>query len=600
MGKHLIITILIAGALCLSFNSSTTPGSKAAAYYDRQLDSLSERLNDLAKSLHRNERKEITWKFFACRNAYKKVELFIDVADPRTARLLNGPDLLRINEEDPADSMIPHGLQVAERIIYTATIDRIALGTEIKSMLAQVRHLRTDPDRIYYFRDDKVWWAMRLAVYRIVSMGITGFDAPISGHALPESIAVLSSISTITGYYKGNIGKSSYDRGAALTNASITYLSKGKDFNSFDRAVFIRKYIAPLSGWLTYCSDMNGYNTPDQRNPINPKASGLFASNLFDITFFSPNSNYLATPERAALGRKLFFDPILSGDGNRSCATCHQPHKAFTDGLAKPYGINPDAQLMRNTPTLWYSALQTKQFYDSRTATLENQLSAVVHNTEEMGGSLANSIPLLLADTTYNALFRKAYPASKDYITAYNIANAISSYVRTLVSFNSRFDRYIRNETDSFSAAEKNGFNLFMGKAKCGTCHYAPVFNGLIPPLYEDTESEILAVPARPGAKATLDADLGKFSFTRLPLHKYAFKTPTVRNISLTAPYMHNGVFATLEEVLAFYNTGGGAGAGISPGTQTLPADKLGLSKREIKDVIAFLHTLTDTTADRK
>jgi cytochrome c peroxidase len=171
----------------------------------------------------------------------------------------------------------------------------------------------------------------------------------------------------------------------------------------------------------------------------------------------------------------------------------------------------------------------------------------------------------------------------------------MSSYVRSLVGLRSRFDRYVRGETNDFSPAEKNGFNLFMGKARCGTCHYAPFFNGLTPPLYQETESETLGVPAADGPGAVLDADPGRYKFTGLPLHQYSFRTPTVRNAALTAPYMHNGAFATLESVIDFYNDGGGAGRGIDIPTQTLPADKLGLTPAEKQDIIAFMHALTDT-----
>ena len=142
----------------------------------------------------------------------------------------------------------------------------------------------------------------------------------------------------------------------------------------------------------------------------------------------------------------------------------------------------------------------------------------------------------------------------------------------------------------------KKGFNLYMGKAKCGTCHFVPLFNGLLPPDFSDTESEVLGVPADNNKKnPKLDTDEGKFLHSRSLLHKFSFKTPTLRNIGLTAPYMHNGVFKTLEEVVEFYNNGGGAGLNIAPENQTLPGDKLALSKKEMKAIIAFMHSLTDS-----
>ena len=195
----------------------------------------------------------------------------------------------------------------------------------------------------------------------------------------------------------------------------------------------------------------------------------------------------------------------------------------------------------------------------------------------------------------YARLFAEAY--GEEMVTEYNIANAISSYVRTLVRLDSRFDRYMRGDNAALNDNEKKGFNLFAGKAKCATCHYIPLFNGLVPPEFVETESEVLGVPVTASKKnSQLSDDEGKFLFTKSLVHKHAFKTPTLRNIALTAPYMHNGVYKTLEQVMDFYNKGGGAALGIAPGNQTLPVQALNLSKREIKNIILFLRALTDTT----
>src|SRR6476620_9162836 len=133
-----------------------------------------------------------------------------------------------------------------------------------------------------------------------------------------------------------------------------------------------------------------------------------------------------------------------------------------------------------------------------------------------------------------------------------------------------------------------------MGKAKCGTCHFFPLFNGLLPPDFEESESEVLGIP-KSNHKKIPDPDLGKYEFTKSEIDRFAFKTPTLRNIELTAPYMHNGVFKNLEEVIDFYNKGGGKGFNIKLENQTLPFEKLSLSSSERKDIIAFLKTLTDT-----
>ena len=144
----------------------------------------------------------------------------------------------------------------------------------------------------------------------------------------------------------------------------------------------------------------------------------------------------------------------------------------------------------------------------------------------------------------------------------------------------------------------KKGFNLFSGKAKCATCHFIPLFNGLVPPEFVETETEVLGVPETTDkTKPRLDPDLGKYNTSKSVIHKHSFKTPTVRNIELTAPYMHNGVFNSLEEVLDFYNDGGGQGLKIAPENQTLPPDKLNLTKKEMQDIIAFMKSLTGKRA---
>lgn len=591
----LVVALTIA---FVAFVPGTDPKARTAVYYDQQLTKLIVSLTTFNKAISTGAPTDsLLQHFFACRERYKSVELFVDVFLMNKARTINGPDLLKIDEENPSDSMKPHGFQAMERILYGDRLDRQEMGQEIKLLKNTITQLRNDPDRIYYFKDDKIWMALRLGTYRTISMGITGFDVPLSYHALPETRAVLSSVQQIAEFYKGQMVESTWKRGKILFSKADAYLEAHNDFDTFDRLTFIRSYIDPISGWLAETG--KNYVNTHELYPLNPYAKDLFARDLINTDFFSLNSDLLATPERVALGKKLFYDPILSGDGSRSCASCHKPEIAFTDGLPKPLDLTGKRQLLRNTPTLLNAALQTAQFYDSRAKVLERQLSAVVHNVDEMNGSLAGSIPKLMADSIYNSMFHLAYTRDKEPVSEYNIANAVSSYIRTLISLNSRFDRYMRGETDSLTQAERNGFNLFMGKAKCGTCHYAPLFNGLTPPLYQDTESETLAVPATDAPRSTLDGDTGKAAFTRHPLHKYSFKTPTVRNSALTAPYMHNGVFTTLDAVLDFYNDGGGAGRGIDLPTQTLPAEKLNLTAKEKKDIIAFLATLTDTVTAR-
>ncbi len=317
-------------------------------------------------------------------------------------------------------------------------------------------------------------------------------------------------------------------------------------------------------------------------------AQTLFDKDVFDEEAFSGFPDYKTTAEKAALGKLLFNDPVLSGDNSRSCASCHYEDKAFTDGLEKAVSFDGKSFVKRNTPTLSNIAFQRVFFSDSRVNYLEDQAVAVITNADEMHGSLEAAAEKLKKNEKYVQQFEKAFPQKA--ITAFEIKNALASYIRTLSKFDSKFDRYMRDEI-AFTADEKAGFNLFAGKAKCATCHFIPLTNGTVPPNFMKSESEVLGVPDKDGK---LDSDLDKYNLTQAIIHKHSFKTPTIRNSTLTAPYMHNGVFKTLEEVVDFYNEGGGKGLGFALENQTLPEDKLNLTDLEKKQLVDFMKTLTD------
>ncbi len=317
-------------------------------------------------------------------------------------------------------------------------------------------------------------------------------------------------------------------------------------------------------------------------------AQTLFDKNAFDAEAFSGFPDYVTTKEKIELGKMLFNDPVLSGDNSRSCASCHHADKAFTDGLEKAVSLDGTMMVKRNTPTLSNIAFQRSFFYDSRVSYLEDQAVAVITNENEMHGSLEKSVSDLKKSKKYTADFKKAFPNKE--ITAFAIKNVLASYIRSLSNYDSRFDDFMREE-EKFNIDEIAGFNLFAGKAKCATCHFIPLTNGTVPPNFDRSESEVLGVPGR---NKKLDIDFGKYDLTHAEVNRYSFKTPTIRNIALTAPYMHNGVFKTLEEVVDFYDLGGGQGLGFNLPNQTLPIDKLKLTPLEKKQLIAFMKTLTD------
>lgn len=522
----------------------------------------------------------------ASRTYFKKIEPILSSLDVENYGFLNQPNILKIEEDDHTDIKIkkPSGYQVIEEEIFADQPDSTSIHKHInltKNRLKLVAnntsfsHLKT-----YHFL-----WMFRKSFVRVALTGITGFDSPVLENSLHDAKVVYQSLQNYLKLFEQDFtDKNLFTQWNTEINTTITDLSG--DFNAFDRYHFIKKHTHPqLQLWNNTVKDWKV--TFPFELALKNDATSLFSDQTFYIDYFSDKTLGGTTKEKIDLGKKLFYDKNLSSKSNISCASCHMPEKAFTDGKKISDGVT------RNSPTLLYAALQKGFFYDRRAGSLEGQIVSVVNNQNEFHTDLEALEKAIQKDSTYLNTFKTAYP-NQD-IKDMHIRNAIASYIRSLTPFNSKFDRNINGLENSLTQNEINGFNLFNGKAKCATCHFAPVFNGTIPPDYKESEMELLGVPnTNDTINATISKDLGRFYVFHTPERKHFFKTSTVRNVSKTAPYMHNGVYNTLEEVVDFYNRGGGAGIGIELENQTLPPDPLQLSPQEIEDLIAFMKSLED------
>ena len=520
-------------------------------------------------------------RFHAVRIAYKRMEWAVEYFDPLTTRLVNGPP---VPETELNGQVIqPDGLQVIEQDIFPHFVP--AKRPELKNLLNRLATNAAEYAGYFHHADLQDWQildAAKLEVFRIEVLGLNDFDDPLSKNCFTESAAALQSLHDVIGRYDTNI----------TFDPAIQYLQHPVTFNRFDRAAFIIRYANPLTIQLTALKQR--LNLPDVRynRLLNQDAPTLFDPVAFNRNAYTASPGDSATAEKIALGKKLFFDPVLSGSGTRSCSSCHQPAKAFTDGLTKNIDITGKKFIVRNTPTLINAALQPAQFDDLRAPSLEDQVNDVVQNRDEMHGDMQVATGKLWRDGAYRKLFETAYPQrERTAIDTFEVMNALASYVRSLTALNSRFDEYMRGNPKALTPTEIYGFNLFMGKARCGTCHYLPLFNGALPPRYMQMEAEVIGVPQRKNGKH-IDPDPGLFGIQPEGFNRHAFKVTTVRNATLTAPYMHNGVFKTLEEVVDFYNKGGGAGSGIYVPNQTLSADKLHLTLKEKSALVAFMKSL--------
>ncbi|MEO6282607.1 MAG: cytochrome c peroxidase [Dyadobacter sp.] len=592
MKKFLRIVLALICVLLLNYcQPKKSPKDQLYSQFNQDLDSLilmNEELLGLAKSRQKEE--VLREKFISIRLQYKKTEAFAEYFFPTTIRLVNGAPLDEIEDEENA-VFEPGGFQVIEELIYTEEpIDEEELIRHIRKTQVNMKRIQTLWKDIQ-LTDSQILDALRLEMFRLITLGISGFDTPASGNAIAESRVVIGSFQHYIDAYKDILPQ--YEKLTKLTNATVSFLKNSKSFNEFNRAVFIADYINPLCLNLHDNQKLAGISFIRDHRLLRGDAATLFDKSAFDPEALLSNTKFSSTADRIALGEKLFYDPRVSGNGKTSCGSCHQAQLAFTDGLKTSKGFD-DENLKRNAPTIMYAALQQALFYDLRSPSLEDQAADVIHNKAEMHGSMDDIARLIGSDSDYKKRFSKAYP-ELDYIQPVYIQNSIAAFVRSLNPFNSPFDKYMRGYKKALTDNQVNGFNLFMGKAKCGTCHFVPLFNGTVPPDYQRTESEVLGVTANADLKhPLLDHDPGRGVHNQFPQWKNAFKTITIRNIAKTAPYMHNGAFSTLEEVMEFYNEGGGAGLGLEVPNQTLAADKLNLSPKEIALVIEFMQALTD------
>jgi len=283
------------------------------------------------------------------------------------------------------------------------------------------------------------------------------------------------------------------------------------------------------------------------------------------------------TPEKVRLGRWLFFDPRLSADGTISCATCHRPLHGFSEPQATSKGIR--AQMgARKAPPIVNAAfpIQPVYFWDGRASTLAEQAKGPITNPIEMGNTAEGCVKAVSAIEGYGRIFRQVYGEPEP--TFDRIADAIAAYEATLFSGNSAWDRYQNDDEATIDPVVKQGADLFHGKAQCNQCHLG--FN------FTDSQFHNLGVGWDAAKKAYKDEGRSKISGKAEDLG--AFKTPTLRDVTRHAPYMHDGSVATLEEVVELYNRGGEPGApNLSPKIR-----KLGLTKDEVKAIVAFLEAL--------
>ena len=309
------------------------------------------------------------------------------------------------------------------------------------------------------------------------------------------------------------------------------------------------------------------------------------ALGIVSLLFLLGNKNPENTTlpnSREELGRQLFFDPILSVDKSLSCSSCHKPEFAFADTLPFSKGVNGNFT-KRNTPSAMNVAYREAYFWDGRVATLEEQALFPIENPVEMNLKIEEALKRLNADENYKTAFKKIYNAEVD---KKNLGDALAAYERTLETSGTPFDRFAKGDSTAISESAKRGQLVFNFKGKCFDCHFGPDFTG----------DEYRNIGLFNGKELN---DAGRYSTTKNKEDKGKFKVPGLRNASVTGPYMHNGMFKTLREVIDYYSEPEKFVKG-SINVDPLTAKGVYLTEFEKQDLEAFLISLTDSSFSKK
>ena len=286
----------------------------------------------------------------------------------------------------------------------------------------------------------------------------------------------------------------------------------------------------------------------------------------------TPNDNPPNTA-RIVLGQRLFFDPRLSGDGNMSCATCHNPGLGWSDGLSTAKGVKSSI-LGRATPTLFNTGYNTIHMWDGRKSSLEDQAMGPMQSNAEMNMDFEQLFHWINNNEWYKAAFAKAYPGEP--INETSLSKAIASFERTIISNSSPFDRWVKGDAKAMTAQQINGFKVFVGRGNCIACHSGANFT--------DNGFHNIGL----ASFGNTEPDLGRYLYKPVTAMKGAFKTPTVRELTRTAPYFHDGSAKTLMDVVEHYDQGGRQKSNLSPNIKPL-----GLTNEEKNSLVSFLEALS-------
>ena len=609
------ITLCLLAALVTVITISFRDASGSDAYmrsYNAHVANYCAHLTTLKQAIAQSDLKNeqdiarIKNEIRSSRNVLKGADIWLRYLDPNTYRKLNGPLPVEWETEVFEKFEKPYrrdgaGLTLAALYLDEAHPDRDTLLSLINTSIDAAKVYSADSITKNLNDYHHFYLCNRLFLLNLAAIYTTGFECPDTNRIVPELRLMLEDVNQTYQSFNESFPATAipenylrlYRKAIDFCNAQTTR------YTGFDHFTFIKDYVNPLyaiNQQLILDYKVTSRSMVDYS--LNKNSTSIFSKDVYNGQ--NAKGIFLRVKDTAVLaaidkiGKLLFYDPLLSGNNMRSCASCHQPTRFFTDTMrATHFQYNHKDFLARNTPSLINAGYNHLIMADGLHFTLQNQTKAVITNPIEMGCTEQEVLRKVMSCKTYKTAFTKllAYTPQETEVTFDHIASAITFYYGKFSKAAAPFDDQM-NKTATADAATRHGFNLFMSKAQCGTCHFVPQFNGVKPPFI-GSEFEVLGVPADTAFKA-LSPDKGRFNVNPASETMNAFRTGSLRNAAHTAPYMHNGVFATLTQVVDFYDAGGGAGRGLNVSNQTLSADSLHLTKMEKADLLYFITSLTE------
>lgn len=536
----------------------------------------------------------------------KPIDFWLRYFEPIAYKKINGPLPVEWENEvfekyEPAYKREGAGLSLAEIYLDQKHPSKDSVASLIRASIKAINTFTADSITRQLDTFDHFFLCNRLYLLNLAAIYTTGFECPNNQNILPELKAMLAGVKTIYTAYDLSFPATPLSSDfLALYDRTIDFVAhQPSAYEQFDHFTFIKDYINPLFAINQKLITRYGVMS----NNFNDYTLTNTATSIFDKSLYTPQNtrgiyslidDTAVLSEIKAVGKMLFYDPILSGNNARSCVSCHKPKEYFTDtSFATSLQFNRTERLPRNTPSLINVIYNHLIMLDGKLFSLQSQGKVVMKNPIEMGGDEKDILRKVLSCKDYKKAFKKflSYTPEEHEITFDHIISAVTLYYRGFSDYYSPFDDAM-DHNRPVARETIDGFNLFMGKARCATCHYVPQFNG-VPPPYIGSEFEVIGVPADTNYTRISD-DKGRYFVNPAPETMHAFRTATVRNAEHTMPYMHNGVFRSINDVISFYDAGGGGGRNLSVPNQTLPTDSLKLTVSEKNELISFIHSLNE------